>query len=57
MLCAKMCCERIERCITAFEDDTFAVQLASDDRTPEDLVAEILSHVSMNSATEQLGAT
>jgi len=41
------CCERIERCITAFQDDMFAVQLASDDRTPEDLVAEILSHVSM----------
>ena len=46
------CCERIERCVTSFQDDMFAVQLTTDDRTPEELVAEILSQVSMNSATE-----
>ncbi len=43
-------CERIERCVTTFQDDMFAVQLATDDRTPEQLVAEILSQVSMNSS-------
>ncbi len=39
------CCERIERCVTAFQDDKFAVQLTTDDRVPEELVAEILAHV------------
>ncbi len=38
-------CERIERCVTAFQDDMFAVQLATDDRTSEELVEEILSWV------------
>jgi chloramphenicol 3-O-phosphotransferase len=38
-------CERIERCVSAFQDDMFAVQLSTDDRTPEELVAEILAHV------------
>jgi chloramphenicol 3-O-phosphotransferase len=46
-------CERIERCVTAFQDGMFAVQLATDDRTPEELVAEILSQMSMNSTTER----
>ncbi len=46
-------CERIERCVTAFQDEMFAVQLATDDRTPEELVAEILSQVSMNSTIER----
>ena len=39
------CCERIERCINAFQHDMFAVQLSTDDRTPEELVADILAHV------------
>lgn len=40
-------CERIERCVTAFQDDIFAVQLATDDRTPEELVLEIMRTVSL----------
>lgn len=46
-------CERIERCIAAFQDDIFAVQLVADERTPEELVAEILSQVSLNASGEQ----
>lgn len=38
-------CERIERCVSAFQDDIFEVHLLTDDRTPEELVAEILSRV------------
>lgn len=39
------CCERIERCINAFQHDMFAVQLSTDDRTPEELVADLLAHI------------
>jgi hypothetical protein len=46
-------CERVERCVTAFQDDMFAVQLITDDRTPEELVAQILSQVSMHSCAER----
>jgi hypothetical protein len=38
-------CERIERCVIAFQDDMFAVQLVTDDRTPEELVLEIMRTV------------
>ena len=37
------CCERIERCVTAFQDDLFVVQLATDERTPEELAAAIIA--------------
>lgn len=47
------CCERIERCVMAFEDEMFAVQIGTDDRTPEELVAEILSRVPINSSVER----
>ncbi|HLJ32393.1 MAG TPA: AAA family ATPase [Ktedonobacteraceae bacterium] len=46
-------CERIERCVTAFEDEMFAVQLSTDTRTPEELVVEILSQVPINSSVER----
>ncbi len=43
-------CERIERCVAAFQDDMFAIQLPTDERTPEQLVEEIFSRVPMNSS-------
>ena len=38
-------CERIERCVTAFQDPLFAVQIATDGISPEVIVTEILSEV------------
>lgn len=49
-------CERIERCVTSFQDDMFAVQLATDNQTPTELVEEILSRVTLNLSVEQLEA-
>jgi deoxyadenosine/deoxycytidine kinase len=37
------CCERIDRCITAFQSPKFAVQIETDDKTPGEIVEEILS--------------
>ena len=34
--------ERIERCVSAFQSPAFAMQIASDDKTPEQIVAEIM---------------
>lgn len=49
------CCERIERCVTAFEDEMFAVQLATNDRTPESLVDEIAAYATRHTSTGELG--
>ncbi len=38
-------CERIKRCVSAFQDNMFAVQLSTDSRTPEELVEGILANV------------
>jgi deoxyadenosine/deoxycytidine kinase len=37
------CYERIDRCVDAFQSPAFAVQLAADDKTPEELVEEMLA--------------
>ncbi len=36
------CCERIDRCVTAFQSPKFTVQIETDEKTPEELVEEIL---------------
>jgi hypothetical protein len=36
------CCERIDRCVTAFQSPKFAIQIETDEKTPEEIVEEIL---------------
>lgn len=38
--------QRIQRCVSAFESPAFAVQIATDDKTPEAIVDEILTRIS-----------
>lgn len=37
------CLQHIDRCVTAFQSPLFAVQIATDNQTPEELVAEIIA--------------
>ncbi len=37
------CWARAERCIAAFQDPVFAVQIATDGKTPDELTAELLA--------------
>ncbi|HLX40611.1 MAG TPA: AAA family ATPase [Ktedonobacteraceae bacterium] len=37
--------ERFDRCIAAFESPTFAIQISTDERTPEEIVRVILDEI------------
>lgn len=37
--------ERIERCVPAFESPAFRTQISTDEKTPEEIVAEILAAI------------
>lgn len=39
------CMQRVERCVMAFQSPLFAVQIATDNRTPEELVSEIITRI------------
>jgi deoxyadenosine/deoxycytidine kinase len=40
--------DHFQRCITAFDAPAFAVQIPTDEKSPEEIVTEILSHINTN---------
>ncbi len=46
------CLQRVGPCVTAFQSPAFAIQIATDEKTPDELVAEILSLLHKQDMTE-----
>jgi hypothetical protein len=41
-------CQRVERCVDAFQSPTFATQIVTDDKTPDEIASEIQKYVKLS---------
>ncbi len=41
-------CQRVERCVAAFQSPTFATQIVTNDKTPDEIASEIQKYVKLS---------
>ncbi|HEX9133626.1 MAG TPA: hypothetical protein VF844_15145 [Ktedonobacteraceae bacterium] len=41
-------CQHVERCVDAFHSPTFATQIVTDDKTPDEIASEIQKYVKLS---------